>query len=165
MHARHIVIVVFAATATLTSVASAGPTAARQRVAITAKILPDGTAVVSPLRGGALKRDSGTFSGQWRSLAPDRTVMRDGQKVEIHTAVWTFAGKQGVLKFRERNEWVDIGNDANHDGRNDQVAVGTWKVVLGTGQYAGARGGGRSGHEGQGINWFARYEGFLTVRR
>jgi hypothetical protein len=75
-------------------------------------------------------------------------VTREGQKVDIYTAVWTFTGKRGSLVFGERNEWVDIGNDANRDGNDDGVAVGTWKVVGGTGQYAKLAGGGWSGHEG-----------------
>lgn len=66
-----------AAAVTLTSVASAGPAAAKQRVAIDAKILSRGTFVLTPLQPGALKRDSGTFSGNWRSI-PEHVVMHDG---------------------------------------------------------------------------------------
>jgi hypothetical protein len=146
------------------STTSTKPTAAKQRVAITAKIR-FGSAVLAPLRDGALERDSGTFGpvdGIW-AFTPDRTVIRDGQKVDIYTAVWIFTGEHGTLSFRERKEWLDLGNDADGDGRNDGVGVGTWKVVLGTGDYAGVRGGGRSAHEGLGLRWYARYEGFLTV--
>ena len=134
-------------------------------MAIAAQIGPEGTAVLSPLREGALERDSGMFAlvGGWPSVLPHRRVMRDGQKVAIHTVVWTFTGKHGTLLLRERTEWVDLRNDADDDGRNDGVAVGTWKAVLGTGQYAGIKGGGRSAHEGLGSRWFARYEGFLAV--
>ena len=60
------------------------------------------------------------------------------------------------------NEWVDIGSDGNGDGQEDGVALGTWKVVRGTGQYAQIAGGGRSGHAGLGRPWNARQEGFLT---
>jgi hypothetical protein len=161
MHARHVVLAALAAAVTLTSAASAGPDAAKQRVSITAKVLPTGAAVLDPLQAGALERDSGRFNGKW-SPTPDRTVIRDGQKVDIHPALWTFTGKQGTIVFRERTEWVDIGNDSNRDGSDDSVAVGTWKVVRGTGDYAGIAGGGRSGHEGLGRRWYARYEGFLT---
>ena len=162
MKARYAVVVALAAAVTLASIAAAGPGAAKQRVAITAKVVPTGAAVLEPLQDGAVERDSGTFYGKW-SLTPDRTVMRDGQKVDIHTGLWTFTGKQGTLVFRERTEWVDIGNDSNRDGSDDGVAVGTWKVVRGTGEYAGIAGGGRSGHEGLGRRWYARYEGFLTL--
>ena len=82
--------------------------------------------------------------------------MRDGQKVTIYNGgVTTLTGKRGTLTIRDRNEWVDVGN-------NDQIGIGTWKVVRGTGQYAGIVGKGRGGHAGLGSPWYARYEGFLT---
>jgi hypothetical protein len=46
---------------------------------------------------------------------------------------------------------------------NDSIGIGTWKVVRGTGQYAGIVGKGRNGHAGLGSPWYARYEGVLTV--
>jgi len=155
MHARHIVLAVLAAAVTLASVAAAGPNAAKQRVAIETKILPQGTFVLTPLQAGALKRDSGTISGNWQT-APGRDVMRDGQKVGIYRNTWTLTGKRGTLTIRERIEWVAVGYD-------DEVAIGTWKVVRGTGQYAGIAGSGGSGHAGLGQPWYARFEGFLTV--
>ena len=83
--------------------------------------------------------------------------MRDGQKVTIYNgAVTTFTGRRGTLTIRDRNEWVDVGN-------NDQIGISSWKVVRGTGQYAGVVGKGRGGHAGLGSPWYARYEGFLTV--
>ena len=162
MKARYAVVVALAAAVTLTAVAAAGPEAARQRVALTVTILPSGKGVLTPLKDGALKRDSGTFGGNW-SPTPDRTVVREGQTVDIHSGVWTFTGKSGSLVFRERNEWADLGQDLNRDAYVDDIAIGTWKVVRGTGTYAGVTGGGRSAHLGQGPRWIARYEGFLTV--
>jgi hypothetical protein len=153
MHARHIVVAVLAAAVTLTSVASAGPAAAKQRVAINMKILPQSTFVLTPLQAGALKRDSGTISGNWRS-APGRDVMRNGQRVGIYSNTWTLTGRRGTLTIRERIEWVDVGND-------DDVAIGTWKVVRGTREYATITGIGGSGHAGLGSPWYARFEGFL----
>jgi hypothetical protein len=147
--------VALAATVVLTSVAAGSPGAAKQRVAISSTILPSGKAVLAPVQNGALERDSGTFGGDW-SPNPDRVVMRDGQQVSVHTTVWTLRGKRGSLVLRERTEWVDVGN-------RQGVAIGTWKVVRGTGQYAGIAGGGRSGHAGLGPRWFARYEGFLMA--
>jgi hypothetical protein len=44
------VLAVLAAALTVTAVAAAAPTAAKQRVAINAKILPAGTFVFTPLR-------------------------------------------------------------------------------------------------------------------
>ena len=135
-----------AAAVTLTSVAAAGPDAAKQRVMITTQAAETTTvspAVFTPLQTGALKRDSGTISGNWRSIL-GRNVMRDGQEVTIFDgALWTLTGKRGTLTIRDRNEWVAVGND-------DGVAVGNWKVVRGTGQYAGIVGKGRNGHAGLG---------------
>jgi hypothetical protein len=161
MNTRLAVLVACVVAVTVASVASAGPNAAKQRVAITVTML-SAKGVLTPLNDGALERDLGTFGGDWASRA-GRTVMRDGQKVEIYTGVWTFAGKRGNLVFRERNEWVDLGQDLNRDGRQDGIATGTWKVMRGTGAYAGAAGGGRSAHLGLGRQWVIRYEGVLTV--
>jgi len=161
MKARLAVLGALAAAVTLTPVAAAGPEAAKQRVAITVTILPSGKGVLTPLKNGALERDTGTFGGNW-SPTPDRTVMRDGQELEIGSATWTFTGKRGALVFRERNEWADLGQDLNRDAYVDDIAIGTWKIVRGTGTYAGITGGGRSAHLGLGRRWIARYEGFLT---
>jgi hypothetical protein len=156
MKARHAVLVALAAAVTLTSVAAAGPTAAKQRVAINMKIYPQKTFVLTPQQFGPLKRDSGTIDSTWLSI-PGRAVMRDGQEVTIYDgAVTTLTGKRGTLTIRDRNEWVAVGND-------DSIGIGTWKVVRGTGQYAGIVGKGRNGHAGLGSPWYARYEGFLTV--
>lgn len=163
MKARTIVVAVLVAAVPLTSVAAAGPAATKQRIGINAKILPEGTFVFTPLKAGALKRDSGTITGNWRT-APGRDVIRNGQKVGIYTNTWNLSGKRGTLTIRERIEWVDTGNDGNGDGEDDGIAVGTWKVVRGTGQYAGIAGRGGSGHAGLGSPWNARFEGFLAAR-
>jgi hypothetical protein len=90
--------------------------------------------------------------------------MRDGQQVTIYDGgVATLTGKRGTLTIRGRSEWVGLGRDGNGDGEVDSIAIGTWKVVRGTGQYAGIVGKGRGGHVGLGSPWYARYEGFLTV--
>lgn len=165
MHARHIVLAALAAAVTLTSVASAGPAAAKQRVAIDMKIVPRETFVLTPLQAGALKGDSGRITTLSQVLAMSgRDVMRNGQKVTIFSgALWTLEGKRGTLTIRERSEWVDVGSDVNGDGQPDGVAFSTWKVVRGTGQYARIAGGGRGGHAGLGRIWTARQEGFLIV--
>ena len=157
MKARHVVLVALVAAVTLTSVAAAGPEAAKQRVVINMKIYPQGTFVLTPLQPGALKPDSGTISSNWTSI-PGRKVMRDGQEVTIYNgAVTTLTGKRGTLTIRDRNEWVAV------ETGEDAVAIGTWRVVRGTGQYAGIVGKGRNGHAGLGNpRWYARYEGFLT---
>ncbi len=156
MKAAYAVLVALVAAVTLTSVSSAGSEAVKQRVVINMKIHPQAKFVLTPLNNGVLQGDSGTISSNWTSI-PGRKVMRDGQEVTIYNgAVTTLTGKRGTLTIRDRNEWVavELGEDA--------VAIGTWRVVRGTGQYAGITGSGGSGHAGLGTPWYARYEGFLT---
>ena len=156
MKAIQALLVALVATIILTSVAAAGTEAATQRVAINMKIYPQKTFVLSPLQAGPLKPDSGTISSTWLNV-PGRDVIRDGQKVTIYNgAVTKLTGTRGTLTIRDRNEWVEVGND-------DHIAFGTWKVVRGTGQYAGIVGKGRSGHAGLGSPWYARYEGLLSL--
>ena len=163
MNSRVVALVALAAAVMLTSVAAAGPEAAKQRVAINMKIYPQGTFVLTPLQAGRLKRDSGTIDGTWTST-PGRKVVREGQTVTIYDgAVATLTGKRGTLTIRDRNEWVDVSNENTRYGYPPGIGVGTWKVVRGTGQYAGVVGKGRHGHAGLGSSWLARYEGLLTL--
>lgn len=162
MKARVAALVALAAAVTLmTSVAAAGPEAAKQRVEINMKIHPQSTFVLMPFRAGALKRDSGSLATERE--ARGRDVMRNGQKVTIYDGqVWTLTGKQGTLTIRERTEWVEVSNENTRFGYPPGVAIGTWTVVRGTGQYAQVTGGGRSGHAGLGSRWLARQEGYLN---
>ena len=68
------VLVALAAAVALTSAAAAGADAAKQRVVITMKALPDGQFVLEPLQAGALKGDMGTTSIVW---GDPRNVIRD----------------------------------------------------------------------------------------
>jgi len=157
MKARQAILVAFAAAVTLAAVAAAGPDAAKQRVVITTQAA--GTTEVSPfvltpLQAGALKPDSGTLTA---AFSPEHVVMREGQQVSIYDGPATFKGKRGTLVVRYRSEWVDAGNGYH-------VSIDTWRVVRGTGQYAGVTGGGRGGsvYLDRGP-WSTRDEGFLTL--
>jgi hypothetical protein len=156
MRIRVVALVAIAAAVTLVSIAAARPEAKTQPVAIELSIIPERTFVLNVQHTGSLKGDTGSITTVDKVLRETpRIVMRDGQRISIYSGVWTLAGKRGTVTIRERNEWVDVG-------RGHGVAVGTWKFVRGTGQYAGLGGGGRSGHAGLGSPWYARYEGVLT---
>jgi hypothetical protein len=133
MNGKLTAIAVMAATAaTLATVAGAGAgaVATKQHVAIEEKA---GAFVLTPLGAGALKSDVGTATFCcWTT----RHVVRDGQTIDVDNPEMTLTGKHGTLVARNRIEWGDIP-----DGQS--VFAGTWKVVRGTGAYAGLSGGGR----------------------
>jgi hypothetical protein len=122
-----------AAAVALTSVAGAERVAAKQRIQITGKG-GSHTYVLKPLTGGALGRDSGTFSDCCWS---ERVIVRDGQRIEINDPIATYLGRHGTLVIRYRIEWVDAGNGYT-------VGTGTWKIIRGTGDYHGVTGHGRN---------------------
>jgi hypothetical protein len=138
---------------TLTAVASAGSAAGKQRVAIQVTD-PGGGFVLTPLTSGALKPDTGTATFCcWTR----RTIMRHGQAIEINNPRMTLTGKLGTLVARNKIGWIEVP-----DGL--AVFTGTWKVIHGTGAYAGLAGGGR----GAGVTLTdadsttkAQFEGFL----
>lgn len=160
MRAAHAALAALVVAVTLVAVAAAGPTAAKKRVAFELEMYPDQTFVLVPLTSG-LKGDSGTIVRIPESEG--REVLRDGQRLTIYDATWPLKGKRGSVTIRERNEWAFLGSNVNNDRFEDAVAFGTWKIVRGTGQYAGVTGGGRSAHAGLGNNWNARYEGLVTT--
>ncbi len=148
MKARHVLLFALAAAVTLTSVAEAGPEAAKQRVAINIKNPDDGT----------FNRDSGTVSLAYNDPT---IVIREGQRINIYRNTYTLRGKRGSLSIRERAEFVSVSNEKVPGfDFTPGVGTGTWKVVGGTGAYAEVTGGGRSGMQGQ--PWLVRQEGFLT---
>jgi len=153
------VLAALVAAVTLTSIAAAGPDAAKQRVVITTQAGHSTTTspfVLTPLQAGAIKPDSGKWIASDLSA---RNVMREGQEVSINEGPSTLKGKLGTLVIRSRSEWVEAGSGYH-------VAIDTWKVVRGTGQYAGITGGGRGGSVWleRSDAWSSRAEGFLTVR-
>ena len=139
-------LVAVAAIVTLTSTAAARPAAAKkQRVAWMTGA--GRTTLVSdialfPLQAGPLKADSGKIIA--KSHEGDDPV--------------TFKGRRGTLVFTTEQKWTDVG-------RGFGVATGTWKVVRGTGQYAGVTGGGTSlnvWYEST-DDWTERGEGVLRL--
>ena len=132
MKAIQAVLVALVAAIILTSVAAAGPEAAKQRVAISGVGASGFT--LTPLTAGALKVDAGSASFCcWTT----RDVIRDGQAIEVTNGpLMTVTGKNGALVAKNRMEWLSVSGDY-------EVFTGTWKVVRGTGAYAGLVGGGR----------------------
>ena len=142
-----------AAAITLTAVASAGSAPARQRVIITQK---DGAGfVLSPQASGAIKPDTGTASF---CCWTNRPTMKNGQEVDFNNPQLTLLGKQGTIVARNEIGFVDIP-----DG--EAVFTGTWKVIRGTGAYAGLTGGGgAAGFQLANGKSKAQFEGFLSLK-
>jgi hypothetical protein len=140
---------------TLAAVAAAGAVAAKQQIGIQLTGGPNQRFVLSPLTAGAIKRDTGvvTFCC-WSS----RQITRDGQAIELNDPQMTLIGKRGTLVLRNRIEWVDIP-----DGWS--VFTGTWRVIRGTGAYAGLSGGGRgAGVQLADSDGKSRFDGFLSSK-
>ncbi len=158
MRRWHIIVLALAAgLVLLTSVATARPSATKQRVEITAKGDANPASslkfVLTPLGAGALKPDSGTETSV---VANQRTMTRDGQTANIVTWISTCKGKRGSFVMRVRIEHVDAGNGFH-------IGTGTWRFVRGTGAYAGITGGGRVANAWVVGSLSERRDGFLTL--
>jgi hypothetical protein len=158
MRRWHIIVLALAAgLVLLTSVATARPSATKQRVEITAKGDANPASslkfVLTPLGAGALKPDSGRETSV---VANQRTMTRDGQTANIVTWISTCKGKRGSFVMRVRIEHVDAGNGFH-------IGTGTWRFVRGTGAYAGITGGGRVANAWVVGSLSERRDGFLTL--
>jgi hypothetical protein len=139
-----------ASTVTLAAVAAAGPVAAKQRIVIQLK--EGAPFVLTPVTSGALKPDTGSSSF---CCWTQRSIVRNGQAVEINDPQMTLTGKRGTIVARNRIGFVDLP-----DGW--AVFTGTWRVIRGTGAYAGLVGGGlAAGVSLANGDTKAQYEGFL----
>jgi hypothetical protein len=122
--------------ASIVSVASASPSAARQRIAIDAKsTITTGktTFVLTSLSGGELESDVGRGLN---SGSPKSSVLkRNGQSVTPVVFTEALTGKNGTLTIVGRVESASAGNSFLADN-------GTWTLTSGTGAYAGYTGGG-----------------------
>lgn len=140
----------------VTSVTGAGTSAKKQRVTIDQDERPEikqGTWDLVVITTGPLEDDKGTYT--WR-VTSRKTGMKDGQEFERVLSIVTFTGKNGTFKVREDDTLVSVWR-----GR---VVTGTWKMLSGTGAYAGVKGGGRLAAALGLVSpdpW--RYEGFLTA--
>lgn len=139
-------------TVTVASTAAAGPVAARQQISIQVTGIANEPFVLNPVSSGVIKRDTGTATFCcWTS----RQITREGQAVELNDPQMTLTGKRGTLVVRNHIEWVDVP-----DGW--AVFTGTWKVIRGTGDYAGVSGGGRGAGVALADNHEkSQFEGFL----
>jgi hypothetical protein len=143
---------------TLAGVASGGSTATKQRVAIDGKFSTSsgtGTFKIIPLTSGALKADSGKFTGTGNIGQP--VVRKNGQEVTVIGGTDGYAGAKGTLNVAQRLDSVAAGRDYG-------VVTGTWVVVTSTGAYAGYKGGGTFSavQTPSGAVLFFREEGYLT---
>jgi len=135
-----------------TGIASAGHTAAAERVAIISPHGNSGLFVLKPLTPGPIARDAGTATA---CCWTQRFIRRDGQSIEINNPLRTFTGKHGTFTWRAQIGWVDV--DSGYS-----IGTGTWAIVGGTGAYVHLEGHGRLAI----ITGLAdRADGLLNVRR
>ncbi len=128
--------VLVATLATLAAIAVASPASATQRVhieAIEAKGSNTESFVLTPMTTGAVQSDKGTIAYCcWTT----RHVVLAGETLEVNDPNATINGANGTLKLRNRIVWVDLPHGWS-------LFTGTWKVVGGTGAYAGLTGQGQ----------------------
>jgi hypothetical protein len=116
---------------TLVSATAAGPAATKQRVAVEIRFSTTsnrGTFKLIPLSPGSLKKDSGTFRGVGE-LKP-KAVNKLGQTFTRIDGEDRYAGQRGTFVFRQVIESISAGFGRSCD-------VGTFRLVSGTGAYAG----------------------------
>jgi hypothetical protein len=139
--------------AMVATVAAAAPVAAKQRVSI--DITTVGTFTLTALTPGAIKSDAGKASFCCWSR---RYTTRNGQSIEIDNPQMTLTSKRGTIVARNQIGWIDVP-----DGWG--VFTGTWKVIRGTGAYAGLVGGGRGAGVALANNdTRATYDGYLSPK-
>jgi hypothetical protein len=118
--------------AAFAAAAAGGTHSAAQRVRIEATGSGSVTFVLTPKSKGKIQHDTGPLDFCcWRSW----NVTRAGASLEVTNPLLTLTGAHGTLNIRQRIEWVQLP-----DGYS--IWTGTWKVVGGTGAYAGLSGHG-----------------------
>lgn len=138
------------AAAILATVAAARPASAKQRVSI---MHQGNSFVLTPTSSGAVQPDRGAFDACcWTT----RHVVVAGQLLDLNNPLLTFTGKNGTLKVRNQIVWIDVPGKWS-------IFKGPWKVVSGTGAYAGLSGGGQmAAIQSPGGYIRARFFGVLT---
>jgi hypothetical protein len=142
-----------AAAQSFTTQPFATQSSAKQHVAIEVR---NGTSFdLTAFTPGAIKADSGraTFCC-WT----DRHTTQGGQPVDVNNPQMTLIGKRGTIVARNQIGWTDVP-----DGL--AVFTGTWKVIRGTGVYAGLAGGGRgAGVQLANTDTKSQFDGFLSLK-
>ena len=96
---------------------------------------PEGKFVLTPLQERSAQARLGHIGGNWQSIPVPRRVCATGRASRSTRALWTFTGKRGSA-HDSRAERVGRHRERVNGDASGQVAIGTWKVVRGTGQYA-----------------------------
>jgi len=143
------------AAVTVAAVAAAHPVAAKQQIEIDVRGVEGHSFVLTPLGQGVLKADRGTVSFCcWRH----RKVIRDGEAVDVNNPEMTLTGARGTIVTRNEIGWIDVP-----DGWS--LFTGSWRVVSGTGAYAGLSGGGlAAGVFNPADSERTRYKGAVATR-
>ena len=131
------------------------------RIAITERdcfacLSHNGTFSLAPLKTGVVELDKGSFT---YVAGNPKIVYRDGQLLEIVNGTDTLNGKNGKIVIRWRVESVSAG-------AGNEIGIGTWTIVKGTGAYEHLRGSGRLGvmfPAPPARNLSAQYEGFVHL--
>jgi hypothetical protein len=147
--------VLVAAVAAVAAAAAAAPVSGKQRIQIESKGSNTESFVLSPRTTGSIQPDKGEITYCcWTT----RHVVSAGETLVVNDPHVTLTGANGTLRLRNRIVWVGLP-----DGWS--TFSGTWKVVGGTGTYAGLTGRGRvvgaakpSGYDR------TQYFGFLTSK-
>jgi hypothetical protein len=132
------VVAVAALASPVVAAGTADATGKKQRIAIEERfnaLGSTGSWRVTPLTPGRLDRDSGSLSYTGNITG---TAMRNGARVNLIRGRHTLTGRGGTVTVSHRVESADV-----RLGSGYSADVGTWKVVGGTGSYAGLTGGGR----------------------
>jgi hypothetical protein len=112
---------------------AAGTPSGAQHIRIEASGANSETFVLTPMTSGSIQADTGVLhSCCWTTSH----VVRAGESLDVNDPHLTFNGAHGMLRFRNRIEWVDLPGGWS-------IFTGTWTAVGGTGAYASLSGSGR----------------------